>query len=350
MARRRAPISLRSPPAKFAFSGTVLFAPQDVPYLAESAALPVPGDTLPETERFKFHRKLARDLCLIVDQAAGFDTVVRNITAAQQRADAMDRVAASGQQLLLNLGLGVNFAELAAPEPKQIIELSGVARELARYATHEERPQIFEAIRNVALLIEIAQRARGEIKSGPRGPRPNAFVRTLLEGLARHYREAWGKWPVLKNKVRERGGPALKWGRAVCQHIETGRNRNKSPLWAFAAPSEDDSLTTSLTTPAQDAKGPLFRTIGRTTRDLTRTPLPQANAYAMIRRRASAAGIKTKVGNHTFRATGITAYLKNGGTLEQAAAMANHASTRTTQLYDRRHDELTLDEVERIFI
>ena len=89
---------------------------------------------------------------------------------------------------------------------------------------------------------------------------------------------------------------------------------------------------------------------GRNTRLLTRAPLPQANAYAMIRRRAIAAGIKTRIGNHTFRATGITAYLKNGGTLEQAAAMANHVSTRTTQLYDRRRDELTLDEVERIFI
>ena len=98
----------------------------------------------------------------------------------------------------------------------------------------------------------------------------------------------------------------------------------------------------------EDDHGPLFRTIGRGTGRLTTTPLPQANAYAMIRRRAEAAGIKTKVGNHSFRATGITAYLKNGGTLEQAAAMANHASTRTTQLYDRRRDEMSLDEVERI--
>jgi integrase len=85
-----------------------------------------------------------------------------------------------------------------------------------------------------------------------------------------------------------------------------------------------------------DAKGPLFRTIGRGTGKLTRTVLPQANAYAMIGRRAAAAGIATKLGNHNFRATGITAYLKNGGTLEKAVAMANHASTRTTQLYDRR--------------
>ncbi len=101
---------------------------------------------------------------------------------------------------------------------------------------------------------------------------------------------------------------------------------------------------------ASDPKGPLFRTIGRGTGELTRTSLPQANAYAMIRRRAEAAGIETKIGNHSFRATGITAYLKNGGTLEKAASMANHASTRTTQLYDRRHDEMSLDEVERIAI
>ena len=99
---------------------------------------------------------------------------------------------------------------------------------------------------------------------------------------------------------------------------------------------------------ADDAKGPLFRTIGRGTSRLTRTPLPQANAYAMVQRRALAAGIGTRIGNHSFRATGITAYLKNDGTLENAAAMANHASTRTTQLYDRRRDEISLGEVERV--
>ena len=97
-----------------------------------------------------------------------------------------------------------------------------------------------------------------------------------------------------------------------------------------------------------DPKGSLFRTIQRGTGQLGNTPLPQANAHAMVRRRALAAGLKTLIGNHTFRATGITAYLKNGGTLENAAAMANHASTRTTQLYDRRSDDISLDEIERI--
>ena len=78
--------------------------------------------------------------------------------------------------------------------------------------------------------------------------------------------------------------------------------------------------------------------------------LPQANAWEMIERRRTATDIDTKIGNHSFRATGITAYLRNGGTLEKAAAMANHASTRTTQLYDRRHDDVSLDEVERVVI
>lgn len=99
-----------------------------------------------------------------------------------------------------------------------------------------------------------------------------------------------------------------------------------------------------------DRKGVLFRTIARGTSKLSATPLPQANAFQMVRRRAAAAGIGTAIGNHSFRATGITAYLKNGGTLEKAAAMANHASTRTTQLYDRRYDQVSLDEVERVLI
>ena len=71
----------------------------------------------------------------------------------------------------------------------------------------------------------------------------------------------------------------------------------------------------------------MFRTIGRGTDRLTRTALRQANANTMIRRRDAAAGIATKLGNHSFRATGITAHLNNGGMPEKPAAMANHAST-----------------------
>ena len=99
---------------------------------------------------------------------------------------------------------------------------------------------------------------------------------------------------------------------------------------------------------AGDAEGPLFRTTGRKTG--VAQAMWQQDAYRMIQRRAAAAGIKTKIGNHTFRATGITAYLKNKGTLEHAQTLANHASPRTTKLYDRRADEISLDEVEKIAI
>ena len=83
---------------------------------------------------------------------------------------------------------------------------------------------------------------------------------------------------------------------------------------------------------------------------LSGRPMSQPIAWSMVRRRAADAGIDTAVCNHTFRATGITTYLKNGGTIERAAAIAGHASTRTTQLYDRRPDDVTLDEIERIQI
>ena len=99
---------------------------------------------------------------------------------------------------------------------------------------------------------------------------------------------------------------------------------------------------------AADQEGALFRTTGRRTGGAHR--MTQADAYRMIERRARAAGIKTKVGNHSLRATGITDYLNSGGTLEHAQAMANHSSPRTTKLYDRRNDETSLDEYERVGI
>lgn len=99
-----------------------------------------------------------------------------------------------------------------------------------------------------------------------------------------------------------------------------------------------------------DSKEILFRTATKRGGQLTDRPMTQPDAYRMIRRRAAQAGIWTQVGNHSFRATGITEYLKNGGKLEIAQQMANHESARTTGLYDRRDDQVSLDEVERILI
>jgi site-specific recombinase XerD len=100
---------------------------------------------------------------------------------------------------------------------------------------------------------------------------------------------------------------------------------------------------------AEERKSWLFRTSpGHNATVLTEQPMNQSGAWTMIRRRAVAAGIHARIGNHTFRATGITAYLGNGGALEHAQSMAAHESPRTTKLYDRTKDRLTQDEVERI--
>jgi integrase/recombinase XerD len=101
---------------------------------------------------------------------------------------------------------------------------------------------------------------------------------------------------------------------------------------------------------AGEKNGPLFRTAVGRTRQLTKSPMSRFDAYRMIRRRAEEAGIKAAIGCHTFRATGITAYLENGGTIEHAQQIAAHESPRTTKLYDRTSDTITLDEIERIVI
>ncbi len=94
---------------------------------------------------------------------------------------------------------------------------------------------------------------------------------------------------------------------------------------------------------------PLFRTIGRR-RYITPLRMHRNDALRMIKRRARRAGISANICCHTFRATGITEYMRNGGTLERAQLMAAHASSRTTNLYNRVRDEVTLDEVERVLI
>ena len=100
----------------------------------------------------------------------------------------------------------------------------------------------------------------------------------------------------------------------------------------------------------EDRKGPLFRTVLGKSRKLTNNYMAPADVYRMIRRRAKQIGITTPIGCHTFRAIGITNYLENGGTLERAQILAAHSSPRTTKLYDRTGDKITLDEVERIVI
>jgi len=99
----------------------------------------------------------------------------------------------------------------------------------------------------------------------------------------------------------------------------------------------------------EENRSPLFRSVNRH-RTLTLNPIARTDVLRMVKRRALAAGLPYSTCCHTFRATGITAYLENGGTIENAQAIAAHESPRTTKLYDRTSDEITLDEVERISI
>src|SRR5216683_3784581 len=83
---------------------------------------------------------------------------------------------------------------------------------------------------------------------------------------------------------------------------------------------------------------------------LTENPMAREDVLAMIKRQAKAAALPYSTCCHTFRATGITTYMQNGGTLEHAQQIAAHESPRTTKLYDRTDDQISLDEVERIRI
>lgn len=97
-------------------------------------------------------------------------------------------------------------------------------------------------------------------------------------------------------------------------------------------------------------KSPLFRSTNRAHTALTAKGMTRTDVFRMIKRRARNAGLPASTCCHTFRATGITVYLSNGGTLENAQAIAAHESPKTTKLYDRTKDAIALDEIERILI
>jgi site-specific recombinase XerD len=129
---------------------------------------------------------------------------------------------------------------------------------------------------------------------------------------------------------------------------EKGGKRHEVPAHHNAADYLDAYLAAAGI--AGEKKTPLFRSIGGRNCQLSARPLADRNALHMVKRRALAVGISESTCNHTFRATGITAYRANGGTLEHAQEIANHASPKTTKLYDRTSDQITQDEISKIRI
>lgn len=131
--------------------------------------------------------------------------------------------------------------------------------------------------------------------------------------------------------------------KAMFRLHEKGGKRHEVPAHHHAADYVEAFLEAAGI--ADDRKGPLFRSAAGKTGLLTDGRMHRNDALRMIKRRARAASMDTKIGNHTFRATGITTMRQNGGTLEQAQEIANHVSPKTTMLYDRSRDEITLDAV-----
>lgn len=128
---------------------------------------------------------------------------------------------------------------------------------------------------------------------------------------------------------------------------EKGGKRHEVPAHHNAEAYVDAYLAVAQI--AEDRKGPLFRSLDRERR-LTKRRLHRLEVLAMIKRRARQASLPQTTCCHTFRAAGITTYLQNGGTIEHAQQIANHESPRTTKLYDRTNDAISLDDMERILI
>ncbi len=132
------------------------------------------------------------------------------------------------------------------------------------------------------------------------------------------------------------------------------RLREKGGKW-HEVPTRDnagaylDAYLKAATFEGWGKKAPIFRTLSRV-KSFTEARMTRTDVLRMVKRRANEAHLPDSTCCHTFRATGITAYFENGGTIENAQAIAAHEAPRTKKLYDRTSDEITLDEIECILI
>ncbi len=210
--------------------------------------------------------------------------------------------------------------------------------------TEEEASQLLDAIdylRDAKGRLTTVPRPEGSLKLTDM--RDAALIAVMLNGFARvsaaldmnvedFYRQEGSWW----FRLHEKGG----------KRLEVPANRNAE--WYLeryltrAGWMQDGQLVAA-------KKTPLFQSVDRQG-NLTGQRLSRKKAFAIVRRRARAAGIATKVGCHTWRGTGITNFILLGGSLETAQRIAGHASPRTTKLYDRTEDTISVTEVERIRI
>lgn len=127
---------------------------------------------------------------------------------------------------------------------------------------------------------------------------------------------------------------------------EKGGKFHEVPLHDEAKQYLDEYIEAART--GEQKKARLFRTIRGQSGKLSNRPLTRTEAFRMVKRRCKAAGLPANICNHSFRATGITVYLENGGELDHAQFIAAHESPNTTKLYYRRKENISITEIEKI--
>ena len=257
---------------------------------------------------------------MVRERAAARPTVKQHLAAIRMLFD----------WLIVGQVLAINPAH-AVRGPKHVVN-----RGKTRVLTEEQARHLLESIK-VKKKVTLPDGSEGEAPSLV-GLRDRALIGVMVYTFARIS-------AVVGMEVEDYFANGKRWWVRL---QEKGGKRHEMPAHHKLEQFLDEYL---------DAAGigdrdrtPLFRSAAGKTGLLTDRPMHRVDAYQMVRRRTAEAGLKGKLGCHVFRATGITAYLEAGGTLENAQAMAAHESPRTTKLYDRTGDEITLDEVERITI
>jgi site-specific recombinase XerD len=199
-----------------------------------------------------------------------------------------------------------------------------------RYSQNIGKTPVLEKDEAKALLCSIDA-------SDPVGARDAALVAVLLFSWAR-------VGALVAMKVRDYRGAGTPRA-TLLLHEKNGKD-HVVPAHHAAAEYLDAYIAMAGLGDRPDA--PLWQNAPGHARQLSGEALTERGALDIVKRRCRAAGLPPDICNHSFRGTGLTLYMEAGGDMETARQLANHASVKTTQLYNRSGDKKRKAEVERV--
>ena len=123
-------------------------------------------------------------------------------------------------------------------------------------------------------------------------------------------------------------------------------NLNEVPIHSVARNAIDEWLMKSGLDESPSL--PLFPAFSENREQITSRHMTRINVWGLIQARARALGLEKRIGCHSFRATGLTAYMNAGGQLDIAQRIAGHSQPSTTKIYDRSKDRVTIHEIEKV--